>query len=487
MTRLRLALDPALARERGPEIRWTWRQLLTVIGWPWEEVRVGDECDVAFVADPANGGGARVVVRADPEAWRRPGDLCLGGVRFDPPALAFDPSRENGASLVSAQEGRVVVRHDLVFDAFWLATGQEESRFPHDAHGFHDLTGSAWFRSGILREAVGSRIAAWLERALERVGLPAPVARWPAGRRAAAAISHDVDYPEVVRWLEPLRVIRRQGVHAARTALAVAAGRRHHWHFHDWIALEQGLGTRSAFYFTPVRGSLLGYAVGPPDPFYDIEAGHFRTLFATLTDAGVEVGLHASYEAHRDRSRFAEERARVARASGQPVAGNRHHYWHLDPADPDATLAIHERIGLLYDSSLIHNRYLGWRRGFCHPFFPFHRAERREIRTLQLPPGWMDDQLFGMRHDNPGDPAALLRDAAARVAEAGGALTVDVHDYVYDEALHPGWRDRLVELWQHLADRGDFWFATPLEIAEHWTARAGRLGDASTGLEEGST
>jgi hypothetical protein len=484
--RLRIAIDPRLAGRHGPEIHWTWRLLLAGIGWAWEEVSLDSACDVAFVAEPAHAPTARLCIRANPAAWMQPAACRLGRVsRHDGVAWPGFEGEARVADLVRVSAGRVICQRDLIFDVFWLATGQEERYWPKDKHGFFDLAGTATLREQVLRQALASQISAWLQKTLLNLGCPPPVPRWPHGRRAAAGVGHDVDYPILIRWLEPLRVIARQGWCGLCPAWSVLTDGRSHWQFSNWVEMEKQLQTRSAFYFVARQGSLLEYAAGNPDSFYDITSERFRQLFRYLAEEDFEVGLQASYLAYQSREKFAAERQRLEEMLGRPVVGNHHHYWHLNPDDVENTLLIHEQVGLQYDSSLVHDHYLGWRRGLSQPFFPFHQAERRELRTLQIPLAWMDDQLFGLRVHNPGDRWESLRTLADRVVEQGGCLLVDVHNYVFDDALFPGWAQTYCRLLEYLLDRGDFWFGTPAEIAEHWIARYTALVQASRGLEEG--
>lgn len=484
---LRIAIDPELSRRFGPELHWTLRLLLVSAGWAWQEVALDAECELAYVADPEQAPRAGLRICADHAAWAAPEAVRLRGVG-EAAGLRF-PVFEHSAGVVPgarpASAGGPVCPRDLAFDVFWLATGQDEPRQPKDRHGFADLAGTPWQTAGVTRQALASAARLWLEQTLQKLGCPPPQPRWPHGRRAAAASGHDVDYPEVIRWLEPARVLARQGPAGLEAAWAVLSGRRHHWQFENWIKLEQSLGLRSAFYFVPRQGSLWEYATRAPDPFYDVAAPRFRALFPMLAEAGCEIGLHASYNAYQGLDAMRAEKERLEAACGRPVVGNRHHYWHLDPADPEATLRLHEQAGFLYDSSLIHNRYLGWRRGLAEPFFPFHRRERRELRTLQVPVAWMDDQFFGFRADNPGEPAAQLRQLADQAAEQGGCFVTDIHDYVFDPALFPGWTSLYQSVWERLRARGDVWFATPAEVAAHWVGRAQALRAASRGLELG--
>lgn len=488
MNRLRIAIDPHLAELYGPEIHWTWRLLLTGIGWAWQEVPLQDGrgCDIAYVQELSQASHARLAIQADAAAWARPAHYRLGGVGRQNGLLhPFFRGKCEDLTPVWTKAGRLICQRDILFDVFWLATGQEERYWPRDGNGNFDLSGTIALRERVPFHALASHIATWLQTKLMGLGVPPPLPRWPHGKRAAAGVGHDVDYPQVKRWLEPLRIVMRQGWQGVTPALDVLAGRRHHWQFPAWVKEEKRLQTRSAFYFVARRGSLLGYATGTPDPFYDIRSPAFRDLFRYLRDEGFEIGLHASYHACRSQDRFAAEKNLLEEASGQLVVGNRHHYWHLNPDDVEETLLMHERIGFKYDTSLTHDRYLGWRRGLSYPFFPFHQSKRRELATLQIPTGWMDDQLFGRRADNPGDPVKLLQVLADRTAEQGGALLIDVHDYVFDDVLFPGWRQTFQELWEYLLARGDYWFATPAQIAEHWTSRYAALVRASHGLEEG--
>jgi hypothetical protein len=486
MRRLRIAIDPRLARRHGPEIHWTWRLLLAGIGWAWEEVPLDSTCDVAFVTEPAHAPTARLCIRANPMAWMQPAAYRLGSVLFHD-GLAC-PSFEGEAAvadLVQGSTGQMICQRDLIFDVFWLATGQEERYWPKDKHGFFDLTGTATLRERVPRRALASQISVWLQKTLLDLGCPPPVPRWPYGKRAAASVSHDVDYPEIKRWLEPMRIVARQRWQGLGPALAVLTGQGSHWQFSNWVEMEKQLQTCSAFYFVARQGSLSEYATGTPDPFYDITSKRFQQLFRYLTDEGFEIGLQASYLAYQSREKFAAEKQRLEEAVGRPVVGNHHHYWHLNPNDVEETLLIHEQVGLEYDSSLVHDHYLGWRRGLSQPFFPFHQTERRELSILQIPVVWMDDQLFGLRAHNPGDRWELLRTLADRAAEQGGCLLIDVHGYVFDDALFPGWAQTYRRLWEYLLDRGDFWFGAPIEIAEHWSARYTSLVRASHGLGEG--
>ncbi|MGE3508673.1 MAG: polysaccharide deacetylase family protein [Vicinamibacterales bacterium] len=482
MKLLTIGIDPQLAAFR-PEISWIWRALLTGMGLGWTEVEAGAApCDLAYVVDP-RAATAPIIVRAEIAKWRDPGaqviqEVSRSGGRPHPRFVddTVGPS-------FAAHDGRLVCHRDIIFDAFWLAAGVPERRWPKGPHGIFDLDQEPAVGQGLFRDGLASDVGCALEQVVrDRLGLEGEP-RWPNGKRMAACVGHDVDYPEVYHVLEPLRVVMRQGLKGVSAACAVGTGLRHHWHFQSWTAFEQSVGLRSAFYFVPRRGSLLERVMGTPDPFYDIRHDKFRRLFRELRESGVEIGLHASYLAYAEEDGIQREKQAVEAAAGVTVHGNRHHYWHLNPEHPTETLRRHERAGLLYDASLFHDRYVGWRRGLTWPYFPYDAERRRPIGTLQIPTGWMDDQLFGLKAHNPGAPTDILDDVIARVAAQRGCFMIDVHEYVYDEALFPGWADAYRYAIRQMVDRGDVWFATPAELARHWCTRSETLAAASRGLD----
>lgn len=485
MRRLRIAIDPFLEEHFRPEVHWAWRTLLVGLGAGWQQVSADlPDCDIAYVARPGGPPRGRLCIRPWLELWEASGRLVLQHfeARGGTAEVAF-AGRKLPPGQFQVDRGRAACDRDLVFDFFWLVSGQAETVWRQNRHGHAILEGTPWVTEDGLSIAPASGIVTRIRTALEAVAFGGWIPPWPGGKRAAAASSHDVDYPEVVRWLEPFRILKRRGPMGLRAAAAVLAGRRTHWHFDAWRTVEGELGIRSAFFFLGRKGSLLQHAAGTPDGFYDVRTPRFRAVLRALAAGGWEIGLHGSYRAFESADRFVEEKRRLEEASGVVVRGHRHHYFHMSPDQPDDTLLMHERAGFVYDTSLTHDRYAGWRRGLCSPFYPFHRRLRREIRTLQLPTTWMDSQLLADRTHSRLAARRTLDGLVNRVATESGMFLSDVHDYVFDDVLYPGWALTYLGLERSLLSRGDFWLATPGEIAEHWIGRHARIRGESEGLE----
>lgn len=483
---VRIAIDPELLITRGPEIHWTWRLLLTTCGYTWEEVSLEDECEIAYTLDPNRVTAAKICIVGDKRLWQNPGNYSLKKLTYSDhlPLLCFGEVN-NTEEIIHTEVFDLLCNHDTIFQIFWLTTGQYEQYLDKTKHGFIVLNGNSQFPKEILLTAPISQTVAWFREKIFTICGIEPEKLWFGNYCAAACSGHDVDYPEIMRLLEPVRIIRRQGISGFLPSIKVLSGKYTHWHFQSWIEVEKSLGFRSAFYFVAQQGSIFKYLTGTPDPFYNITSDRFQEIFEILKDEGFEIGLQASYKAYQSRERFSAEKETLEKAAGKAIFGNRHHYYHLNPVDMEDTLLIHEQINLLYDASICHNDYLGWRRGICHPYFPFHQGLRRELTTLQIPSAWMDDQLFGLKKHNPGDRNCLLENLVQRTSENEGCLYINVHEYVFENDLFPGWAKSYIDLWQYINNKGNFWIATPLEIAQYWTRRYQSILAASWGLRLG--
>jgi hypothetical protein len=489
-TALKVALHPSLAPS-APEAQYALRTLLRLAGFGCEFVWAED----SGAADISYG----------PPAWRGRAavDLIWSGKDFtqasaeEPRALLerdglwFLDFGQPGQGYARAADGRLRFASDIAYAAFWLLSGAREPRYRRDKRDNFHLDGAFLASPGALSKPLVSCYSAFLRRhfaALGKSPLPLP---WTAGGpQAAVALSHDVDYPEMIRGIEFLRVLAGQTGAPRSRAGAVLTGRCHFWKFAEWVDFARRFGAQPAFYFSARKGSLMQYAAGTPDCFYDVHSPRFRALFEQLHAQGCEVGLHASYHAHEDAAQLRREKESLEHAASAKVAGGRHHYWRLNPQAPHETLAHHAAMGMRYDSSLAFEFYPGFRRGVCHPFRPYHPGERRELDIVELPPTWMDDHFDRRLEKNRiADPAAPGAEVAAqteahalRLLDAaratGGVAIVDYHVRGMNGEFFPRYGPWLTRFAEKHFD-SSLCFATPRELARQYSAYERELDLAS--------
>lgn len=483
---LQVALHPAIAPS-APEAKYALRTLLRLAGYGCEFVWARDSAGADFYYGPEAGHrDAKVCVTACGRDFAKAGDSEPCAIREQRGLWFLDFGGERHG-VDQDVPGAARFASDIVFASYWLLSGARESRYRRDGRDNFHLNGAFLASAGALAKPLVSLYAAFLRRtfaALGKTPLPLP---WTTGdRQAAIALSHDVDYPEMIRWIEFLRVFAGRTAAPRRMAREVLSGSNHFWRFTDWVDFARRYNARPAFYFSARRGSLWQYATGTPDCFYDIHTARFRRLFAELRDQGCEIGLHASYHACKDPQQLRQEKESLERAAGEPIAGGRHHYWRLNPEAPHETLAHHAKMGMQYDSSLAFEFYPGFRRGVCHPFRPYHPGERRELEIVELPPTWMDDhfdrRLAMNRIADPHAPEAEVREhtsAYARnlldtVRSTSGVAVLDYHVRGMNADFFPRYGPWLARFAEKHFD-SSLHFATPMELTRLYRSYEDRL------------
>lgn len=409
-----------------------------------------DRAQIIYGTDDAHGGDAVRIPAHPPDDWLADPtfdlDVSSGRTSFDPISVT--------AAL-------------LALDA--------EDGLRRDRHGRPLPAGHVLFEHDRLHRPV---IDGWANALREIFSDHHPVPRWPGEARSMLVLTHDVDYPDIIRWIEALRVLRR-GPRGLTLAASILAGRQSFWQFDRLMDLEAARGLRSAFYICPANTDLRGYLTRAPDTMYDLRTPRYREVIGRMRERGFEVGLHTSYEAWRSARSIADEKAVVEDVVGQAITGNRHHYWHLDPDAPFTTLRHHAAAGFRYDSSLGFAHTAGWRCGISVPHRLLDPADDTVLDGLwQLPPALMDDHAFGyLDHARQSTAEELADDVVAGAEEVGGVLVVNLHQRVLNDDLFPGWGG-LYERVLDVMERPGWGHATPRDLIGHWSDREDRLLEA---------
>lgn len=426
---------------------------------------VGRFCGLDLVANPAGAVGA-------------------GGAFPMPQGVVYStetiPGMPTEADFAAVEAAGSAFPFDL-FGAlrFWL-TDQGHPATATDHWDRHDrllAAASVQAQKGLLETPVVNGylqlFRAWLGA---RTDLPVKT------HRATVVLTHDVDDPvdpgDVghALWVMGAATLKRRPRAALGHLRALpktlwAKGRRHqHWNFADVVALEAEYGCRSAFYFASTPWWWPGAAKW--DVTYDVRSPAFRAAFDHLRDAGAEVGLHLSYRARDDLDLLKAERARLERASGGPVIGGRHHYWHMHKPFW-RTLRDHGRAGLRYDTSVGFNDAAGYRLGVALPFRPFDPQNDALIDVVQIPTLLMDGNLLYDADREVGEALEHIDVLLDRLKTYEGTAAIDWHV----RTAWPGaprferWAAVYRGLLERLAQDSDIDVRLPVEVYDDYVAR----------------
>ncbi|HEY6278219.1 MAG TPA: polysaccharide deacetylase [Streptosporangiaceae bacterium] len=278
-----------------------------------------------------------------------------------------------------------------------------------------------------------------------RAGRPLVPAKWPGGARVAVALSFDSDHETI-----PLRDgdtgpgRLSQGEYGSRVgARRILA-----------LLAERGI---PATFFMPAVSALLH----PEELRRYVAEGH-------------EVGMHGWIHERTGTLAPADERELALRsadvlergAGARPV-GIRTPSWDFSPA----TLAITRELGLVYDSSLMADD---------EPYEIVQNGEPSGI--VEIPVEWIRDDAvyFPMErssalrpYTSPRSVLGIWIDEFEGAYADGGLFQLTMHPHVI------GHRSRMVVLSQltdHIAARGEVWFATHAQVASYALSEAGSAG-----------
>jgi hypothetical protein len=336
--------------------------------------------------------------------------------------------------------------------------GIEQRSTASDRHGRVPSSENPLVAAGQSRRPIVSQLALELRRAVLAVAGRRPVRSlvpWPEGHRWAALVSHDLD---VVDWwgLFPLLRMVELGMkgswglaaqvsRAARRSIGrkpVSRG------VHSILQLEAHHGIRPTWFI--ICGNMGPRALLAGDVTYNPEGPEARRILAALTQAGHEIGLHASFRTMDDATLMAEQRRRLSRLSNTPIAGVRQHFLRMRPGLTQRHMAA---AGLEYDSSWGFADRNGFRLGVADVVPAWDESREAPLALDLLPLIWMDRALS--KYTGVEEPGRWIEDARGLMQECKSVegLWVGLWHPNMTEALgFPGAEPAFVSLLQALAD-----------------------------------
>ena len=390
----------------------------------------------------------------------------------------------------SAQSG---FKGDLFYSCYALLTGCFETAESKDDFGV-PVAGRHYMPDDLLQTPAIALYCKVLKQQLEQqLGKSLnTLPMWPEGKKFAIVMSHDVDAPCSVIGLKfrrklVTRLHKKKQFAGAIKAMAMlvlkafgSLGRENSRYrqdpnlcFDKWMALQNRLGTKSAFYIaTTTSADDIG---APQDVHYDYTNPVFVEQVNKATKAGFEIGLHGSINAWRYSDGIAKEKAALEQVlPGINIIGNRHHYWSMDDLLPENTLVMHQKAGLFYDSSLGLNDAPGFRRGMVWPYYPIHPETDEVMSLIEVPPTLMDGGVF-YHAVNETEGAERIRAHIYAVEKIEGCVVLNWHLEQMNPANLRQAGPVLSKVLMEYADRDEIFWASPSEMAKWWQQRRQQL------------
>lgn len=359
--------------------------------------------------------------------------------------------------------------------------GAEQRRPEQDAHGRLPTTANPLVEQGIESTPVVSEAAIRLRRAAIDVAggrLMRLLAPWPAGKRWAIGLSHDLDVLDWWPLFTASRVVellthgepRRAG---RVLASALGGGRRAPAEagITALLDLEAHAGVSSTWFVMAGAPSLRTVLAG--DVTYRLDGPRGRRALEQITRSGNEVGLHGSFATLVDRAAFSAQRERLARLAGAPVSGVRQHFLRFRPGRSQREMAA---AGFEFDASYGFPDRTGFRLGVADVVAGWDEERGERSGLDEVPLIWMD--RAASKYQRVEDPDRWVQEAlgsAALCRQAEGLWVALWHPNLTTPLGFPGAGEAYRRMVGALAGQGG-WFASLSEIVRWRRARRSARG-----------
>ena len=147
------------------------------------------------------------------------------------------------------------IDNDIIYTIFYLITGKTDIDISRDRWDRHNIKESILYNNDLLHFPIIDQYFQLIKEKLSPIFKFIP--KWPNDAKIALALSHDTDYPEMIRWIETLRYIYQSK--KINKIFHILSKKETFWKFNDWIELETKYGFKSSFYFCSFMGSIVRY------------------------------------------------------------------------------------------------------------------------------------------------------------------------------------------------------------------------------------
>lgn len=269
---------------------------------------------------------------------------------------------------------------------------------------------------------------------------------WPDDAPYAVCLTHDVD--NVYKW--HLRKIISYVVKEQKIKeLFSSIGKKEYWNFDTITSLEEQYGFRSTFFFLTTKRDLI--------PRYNIK--RMKKVLHFLNKRGWEVGLHTGLYSYDDYNKLLNEKQTIENLLGEKISGVRNHYLRFNAPE---SWRIQQKSGFSYDSTIGFRETVGFRSGFCLPYYPYDFKTHKILNILELPMTVMDNAMF--LYENPNKTFDELIET---VKKFNGLLVVNWHQSVFDEKDYPEYTQMYKAMLERFK-RDNAFVGTCKDVAEWW-------------------
>ncbi len=170
------------------------------------------------------------------------------------------------------------------------------------------------------------------------------------------------------------------------------------------------------------------------DNKYRIGNSDSKKIIQLAIERGYSIGLHPSYNAGFEASRFEEEQKTLTNISQQTIIANRQHWlrwsWEITPY-------LFEKNGIITDSTMGYSRHLGFRCGTGFPYQMYDFKGKKAFNWTENPMGFMESAAIHQAYQTGENLTELMRNFILK-NKKNTHLMLNFHNSNFDPLLDTG-------------------------------------------------
>lgn len=360
------------------------------------------------------------------------------------PFLFEDSDEED---LIKQESGRVTIYYDIIGASFYFLSGWQEFTSPkRDEYDRFPYEQSLQYKLGAPHIPFVNYYFDILKTAIEKVYRVELTPRKVDSHPYTLVLTHDID-SVYSGWLQDGYTALQKG--RVGTAIGILLqkmwGKDRWFNLNEILKFERERDVSSTFFFLPVKGERNNIKHAD----YALDDTAIQQTMGKIVDSGSEIGLHGDYESHHSTDAFSNNLRKFSMA----LKGNRFHFLMFDTHTTPAVLSAS---GLEYDSTLGFSEHVGFRNGYCHPFYLYDLENDFCTDVLEIPLVVMDATLQNDRYMGlvPGQAIAGIEPVIQELKQFNGTASILWHNSYFSDLKFDGWKEVLDKMIQNARDDG---------------------------------
>ncbi len=234
-----------------------------------------------------------------------------------------------------------------------------------------------------------------------------------------------------------------------------------YWNFDAILDILREHKLKSTFFFAVEK-------TGKTGADYTLDDEDLQEIVKSMIENGHDIGLLGSFEQYKS-EKMKEHKDMLRNTFDIRDLGIRQDRYRWDA---EITPELHNKMNMLYDSTIAFNERNGFKNGIAYPYNPYTKklAAKRHFQFVEMQPVFCDEHTRLSRHRSLSldKSQMVIRKLIQSVTDVNGHIVFDFNTSNFCDIPH---NDKLLDYTIDLLTQGNIYIATMHDIARWWNRR----------------